>query len=329
MLQYTSRWGATGLGVEWRKEDILSSKLGKEIKPRGNYKAYDERINTSVAIEHTVQWDKWVFSAGALLNHNTFISNEYALYPSLNASFHPFKNTKIAASWSRSTRMPTFTELYYNTETHQANENLKPEKSESADLSFNYRINFFEINLTGFLFWGKDMIDWIKATEEDKAFSSNLTKVNTQGIESVFRFRLFELLPALGEESVLSAGYTRMFQEYNTNGHISQSANALNYLRDKFTLQFNHRIYGKLSAGWYFRAQKRMGVYEKFENYRSVGRFEPYSAFSTLDLRLSYRYRDWAFHLNANNLYDTHYFDWGNIVQPGFQLSGGISLTLK
>jgi iron complex outermembrane receptor protein len=72
-----------------------------------------------------------------------------------------------------------------------------------------------------------------------------------------------------------------------------------------------------------------MGVYEKFENYKSAGRFEPYPAFSTLDLRLNYRYKDWDFHINANNLYDTHYFDWGNIVQPGFWLTGGISLVLK
>jgi iron complex outermembrane receptor protein len=329
ILQYISPWGATGWGVEWRKEDILSSKLGKEIKPHGNYKAYDERINTSVTLEHTVQSEKWVFSAGVLLNNNTFTGNEYRLYPSVNVSFRPFGNAKIAASWSKSTRMPTFTELYYNTETHQANENLKPEKSESTDLSFHYRTGFFEANLTGFLLWGRDMIDWIKVKEGDKAFSSNLTKVNTQGIEGIFRFRLVELFPALGEKSALTVGYTRLFQEYDARGHISQSANALNYLRDKFTVQFNHRIYGELSAGWYFRLQKRMGVYEKFENYKSAGRFEPYPVFSTLDLRLNYRYREWDFHVSVNNLYDTHYFDWGNIVQPGFWLSGGIVLCVK
>ncbi|MDR2682836.1 MAG: TonB-dependent receptor [Dysgonamonadaceae bacterium] len=329
ILQYTSRIGTTGLGVEWRKEDILSSKLGREIRPRGHYKAYDERINTSVTLEHTVQLSRWVFSAGALLNHNTFTGNEYGLYPSVSASFRPVESIKIAASWSKSTRMPTFTELYYNTETHQANENLKPEQSESADMSFNYRASFFEAHLTGFLLWGKNMIDWIKRAEGDKAFSSNLTKVNTQGIEGIFRFHLSGILPALGEKSVLSVAYTRLFQEYDAEGHISQSANALNYLRDKCTVQFNHRIYGGLSAGWYFRVQKRMGVYEKFEAYKSTGKFDSYPAFSTLDLRLNYRYRDWEFHVNANNLYDTHYFDRGNIVQPGFWLSGGISLVLK
>jgi iron complex outermembrane receptor protein len=225
--------------------------------------------------------------------------------------------------------MPTFTELYYNTETHIANENLKPEKSESVDLSFNYRTPFFDANLTGFLLWGRDMIDWIKVTETDKPASSNLTKVNTQGIEANFRFHLSKLLPALGEKSSFAMGYTRLFQEYDAGGNISQSANALNYLRDKFSAQLNHSIGGGFSAGWYFRFQKRMGKYEKFENYQSTGKFEAYPAFSTLDIRLNYQYKDWELHVSANNLYDTHYSDWGNIVQSGFWLSGGIRLILK
>jgi iron complex outermembrane receptor protein len=331
ILQYTSSLGVTSFGGEWRKEDITSSKLGKAMaNPKGNYKAYDDRINTSATLEHTLQLiDKWTLSAGVLMNHNTFISGEYGFYPSVSAAYRPVESLKIATSWSKSTRMPTFTELYYNTETHQANENLKPEKSESVDLSLNYRTPLFDANLTGFLLWGRDMIDWIKVTAADKPASSNLTKVNTQGIEGNIRLHLFQLFPALGEKSALVVGYTRLFQDYDTGGHISQSANALNYLRDKFAVQLNHEISGGFSANWYFRFQKRMGTYEKFEAYQSTGRFELYPAFSTLDLRLNYRYKDWELHVSANNLYDTHYFDWGNIPQPGFWLQGGIALTIR
>jgi iron complex outermembrane receptor protein len=330
ILQYSSKWGVTGLVGDWRKEDMLSSKLGKEMsKPRGRYTAYDDRINTSLSFEHTLKLERWLFSAGVLMNHNTFKSGDYGFYPSVSASYRPASPFKIAASWSKSTRMPTFTELFYNTETHQANENLLPEKSESADLSLSYNNALFEAQLTGFLLWGRDMIDWIKQREEDKPTASNITKVNTQGFDASVRFRLYDLIPALGERAALSVSYTRLFQEYDADGNISQAANAINYLRDKLIIGLNHQIADNLSANWYFRLQKRMGDYEKYENYAATGIRETYPAFSTLDFRLDYRWDDLDIHLSANNLYNTKYFDWGNVPTPGFWLSGGVSYKMK
>jgi iron complex outermembrane receptor protein len=330
ILQYSSQFGITGLGGEWRKEDMLSSKLGKEMAiPHGRYTAYDDRINTSLSLEHTLKLDRWLFSAGILMNHNTFKSGNYSLYPSLSASYRPIDALKISASWSQSTRMPTFTELYYNTATHQANENLLPEKSESIDLSLGYHNTLIDIQLAGFSLWGRNMIDWIKQQPTDNPTSTNITKVSMQGIDASIRFRLYPLIPALEERATLSVAYARLFQEYDAGEHISQAANAINYLRDKLVIGFNHRIAGNLSANWYFRLQKRMGDYEKYEDYAATGIRETYPAFSTLDLRLDYRWEDFNVHLAANNLYNTKYVDWGNVPTPGFWLSGGVSYTIK
>ena len=71
-----------------------------------------------------------------------------------------------------------------------------------------------------------------------------------------------------------------------------------------------------------------MGTYEKYVDQVKTGD-EHYPAFSTLDLKLNYAVRDVSFNLNLNNLYDTRYFDLGNIPQPGFWLSAGIAYTLK
>jgi iron complex outermembrane receptor protein len=330
ILQYVSRFGITGLAGEWRKEDMLSSKLGKEMaKPHRHYSAYDDRINTSLSLEHTLKLEKWLLSAGVLMNHNTFKNGNYELYPSVSASYRPAEAFKIAASWSKSTRMPTYTELYYNTATHQANENLLPEKSESVDLSFGYHNRLIEARLTGYLLWGRNMIDWIQKTLSDNLTSTNITKVDARGIDASVRIRLCDLTAALGENAALSVAYTRLFQEYDAAGNISQSANAANYLRDKLVVGFNHRITGNLSANWYFRLQKRMGDYERYDNYAPTGIREGYPAFSTLDLRIDYRWTDWNFHVNANNLYNTRHFDWGNVPTPGFWLSGGIAYTVK
>jgi iron complex outermembrane receptor protein len=213
--------------------------------------------------------------------------------------------------------MPTFTDLYYTTVTHDGNTGLRPEKSESFDLGIQYSAASFQAYLRGFLLRGRDMIDWVKVNPQDSKWASwNLTEVNTQGIEAGIRFSSF-----------LTVDYARMQQVSDTQEMISMYT--LNYLRDKLTIQLNHPI-GKvkgLSAGWRFRFQKRMGTYEKFENLEKTGDV-PYPAFSTLDLRLNYAYQDITFHLNLNNLYDTYYFDKGNVPQAGFWLMGGISYLL-
>lgn len=325
IFNYKWKLGTTSLGGELRREDIMSSVLGKEmVEPHRKYKMYDDRTNTSVALEHTLNLEKFVFSAGVLMNHNTLLNGKYKFYPSVSASYRPVDGFNISSSWSKSTRMPTFTDLYYTTETHNGNSGLKPEKSESLELNFKYSQSFFSAYLTGFLLWGRDMIDWVKV--DDKWASWNLTKVDTRGVEMGVKLRLGDVIPALGGQSSLSLDYARMHQTSDTQEMVSLYS--LNYLRDKFTAQFHHQIYKGLSAGWYFRFQKRMGFYEKYENLEKVGN-EPYPAFSTLDLKLNYKYNDLQFNLSMNNLYDTHYFDRGNIPQAGFWLMGGISYTFR
>lgn len=325
IFMYRSALGTTSLGGELRREDIMSTVLGKEMtEPHRRYTHYDDRTNSSIALEHNLNLEKVVLSAGLLMNHNTLLDGEYKFYPSVSATYRPTNELGISSSWTKSTRMPTFTDLYYTTETHNGNSGLKPEKSESLELGIKYRNSFVNAYLTGFLLWGRDMIDWVKASE--KWASWNLTEVNTQGMEMGVRFRLGSLIPLLGEQASLSLDYARMHQSSDTRDMVSLYS--LTYLRDKFTATFNHQIYKALSAGWYFRLQKRMGFYEVFQNLEKTGE-APYPAFSTLDLKLNYKHQDMAFHLTLNNLYDTHYFDRGNIPQAGFWLMGGISYTFR
>lgn len=325
ILMYRSKLGTTSLGGELRREDIMSTVLGEEMaKPHRKYTHYDDRTNSSVALEHTLNLEKVVLSAGVLMNHNTLLDGEYKFFPSVSATYRPTTKFSISSSWTKSTRMPTFTDLYYTTETHNGNSGLRPEMSESLELGFKYRNSFVSAYLTGFLLWGSDMIDWVKVG--DKWASWNLTEVNTQGVEMGVRFRLSDIAPTLGENASLSLDYARMHQSSDTHDMVSMYS--LAYLRDKFTATFNHQIYKGLSAGWYFRFQKRMGLYEVYENLKKTGE-SPYPAFSTLDLRLNYKYKDVVFNLTLNNLYDTHYFDRGSIPQAGFWLMGGISYKFR
>lgn len=330
IFMYRSKFGNTSLGGELRREDVMSNVLGKAmVNPHRKYTNYDGRTNASVALEHTMNIKRVSLSAGVLVNHNTIESSKYKFYPSVSVSYRPVDKINIYTSWSNSTRMPTFTDLGYTTETHEGNDGLKLEKSQSVDLGLKYNNSWVSTYAIGFLMWGRNIIDWVKITKPDgtvKSASWNHTKLNTQGVEMGVKFKLADLLPVLGYNSYISFDYTRMHQDVNTGVYTSEFA--LQYLRDKFTTQFNHQIYKGLSAGWYFRYQKRMGEYMKIVNKEEVGRRE-YPAFSTLDLKLSYQHKSVLLNLSFNNLYNTSYFDRGNIPMPGFWFTGGISYTFK
>lgn len=328
ILSYLSRLGNTSLGAEYRTESIVSSVLGKPMStPYGNFSQYDERTNSGIALEHTFSYRKMAASAGVLFNHNT-LDDELNLFPSINIAYRPVEHFKIFSSWNKSTRMPTFTDLYYTTVTHDGNADLKSEKSEAVEFGLNYNHQFFSAYATGFLQWGRDIIDWVKIETGDgsKYASWNHTELNTSGIEAGVQFALGKLVPIAGDNSTLKLDYTRMHQTIDTQNYESRFA--LNYLRDKFTAQFNHTIVGSLSASWFFRYQHRMGNYEKIINLESAG-YEAYKPFSTLDVKINYAWNNMNIYMNLNNIYDTYYFDLGNIPQARFWLKGGISYTLK
>jgi iron complex outermembrane receptor protein len=325
IFQYTSRLGVTNLGGEWRREAIVSSNLGRPMAtPQGRYTHHDERTNTALTLEHTVEWKRLTVSAGGLMNRNTLLVG-VRFYPSVCVACRPVSAFRIYTTWSRSTRLPTFTDLYYTTETHTANERLKPERSESVDWGVRFNHPFVTATLTAYLMWGRDIIDWVRASGNDRWASWNLTETDKQGVEAGLTFCLGQRWPALGERSTLSVNYARMNQTCDSKG--LESRYSLNYLRDKLTAQLNHPVYRGLSAGWYLRFQKRMGVFRKYENGVDMG-LHPFPAFSTLDLKLNYSHGNWNFYLDLNNLYDTHYYDIGNVPQAGRWLMGGVSYRL-
>lgn len=326
-LQYTSHLGITSLGAEFRNEGIMSTVLGEKMKNiTGRYTHSDNRTNISYVLEHNLLFKKFTLSVGVLANYNTYLKKDYKFYPTINGSYRISNNLKVYASWNKATRMPTFTDLYYTTATHIGNIDLKPEDSESVDLGFKYSTPFVKAYITGYLMKGKNMIDWIKENPDDKWESRNISEIDKKGVDVGATFFLKELFPSINPSTTLQLGYSRLYQKHNSGELISNYT--LNYLRDKFTTQINHPIYKGISANWNFRWQKRMGTYLKYENLKPTVR-QPYPYFSTLDLQINWKLKDFVVTATANNIFDRKYFDLGNIPQAGFWLMTGVSYTLK
>ncbi|MCU6167796.1 TonB-dependent receptor, partial [Enterobacter roggenkampii] len=101
IFSYKSKFGNTSLGGEIRREDIMSTKLGTlMVEPHRKYTKYDDRTNTSVSLEHTYSIERFVLSAGALMNHNTLRDNQYKFYPSVSVTYRPSDKINVSSSWS-------------------------------------------------------------------------------------------------------------------------------------------------------------------------------------------------------------------------------------
>ena len=78
-----------------------------------------------------------------------------------------------------------------------------------------------------------------------------------------------------------------------------------------------------LSLSLNFRWQDRVGSYTDFDS--TVCDYEPYAL---LDTRLTWQQPRWKVYLEATNLFDNHYHDYGLVTQPGRWLIAGFSLGL-
>lgn len=328
-IAYTTEWGTTSITPEVRREEIMSSNLGKTMhEAHGKYTKYDARTNWSIALSQSVNIAKFEFLAGILFNHNTLEKHKYRFLPSLGISYQADYQWTIYSNWSNSTRIPSFTELWYTTETHQGNSQLKAEVSHAVELGFKYKNNLFSAYMTGFLNYGRNIIDWVKIEKEPNQYiyaSWNQTKVNTQGLEMGAKIDLNNIFPSMQPKLKIGVDYTRINQDINNQNQISRFQK--NYLRDKVTSYISADILDNLTVSAYYKYQYRMGTYEGWENNQSTT--TPYSSFSTVDLKVAYTYQYCTFTLNVNNVFDNKAVEIDNIPQAGFWLIGGFSYRLR
>lgn len=313
-LNYSSVIGLTTLVGNLRHEDIVSGNLGRpRSKPEGEFTKYDGRTRSSLTLEHTVNLDHWTLSAGALYQHTDFSGARNKVLPSVSASYRPDSHWSLSASWSKSLRLPTFTELWYTGAEQQPGTDLRPEVAEAGELTARYAGSILSGYLSGFLQEGTDFLDWVKFTPEDKKYTShNIGSIRSRGLELGLSFRYGEYLPVLGKNSQLKVDYLYMTQTHDAGDLISKYT--LNYLRHKLGAHLNYQIGESFEGSWHLRYQDR------------VNAVKPYA---TLDAKFGYRATPHLrFALEINNITNTQYADLVGMPQPGLWLSGGVTYSL-
>ena len=239
------------------------------------------------------------------------------VYPGIDISYRPTPSWRLHAALNTSLRMPSFTEMYYKLQGYKADPHLKPEEMTAIEAGANYTKGNLSIAATAWYHHGRNMIDWIMDTSlgDDAVWQSvNHAKVNSVGAEAKAKLTV--------ESGQFTVSYSFINQNKEQEANII-SQYALEYLRHKLIANAQIHLVSNLTLGVNFRWQDRVGQYTDFD-----GHAQDYKPYALVDTRLTWQEPKYKLYIEANNLLDTSYHDFGLVEQPGRWIIAGFNVKL-
>jgi iron complex outermembrane receptor protein len=330
---FSSCFGKTALGVEFRSENILSNVLGKPLfKPvpipgeKGHeFTFYANRNNFSLYAEHSVYFDRLNISGGMMANFNTQTGNHLNLYPGIDLSWDVLKCLKFYSSVNKSLRIPTFTDLYYSSPTNTGNPSLKPEEAVAVESGLKYNNQWLSAHVLYFHRWGNNLIDWVQKSGETIWKAENLTDLNTDGIEVSINLIPGKILKNKSLIKSIKFSYSWLDQGKESGFYSSQYV--MDYLKNKIVLGITHSFSKRVGADWTFSYQDRNGKYTKWEG-STYGKEVSYPHLFLADARIFWQNKVGIIYLESSNLFDQNQMDYSNVMQPGRWIKFGIKAQI-
>ena len=104
-------------------------------------------------------------------------------FPGLDVGYRLNNQVKLFANMGWTTRIPTYTDLYYSDSGNVGNPDLQEERAFSSELGLKYNTQNIFIQTSIFSRNATDQIDWFRVTEMDKWMPDNFSKATYQGVE--------------------------------------------------------------------------------------------------------------------------------------------------
>lgn len=285
----TGLLGRVGLGLEWGQERITSSNLGKHARQHQSL-FFDDSLAVG---------ERWDLGFSLRLDDFSEFDQAYTGSSSLKFKLNP----RMAFNFgiSRSMRVPSFTELYYNDVTTLGNADLSAEKAWNYQVGFEYQQEEFSSGLVFFLRQENKMIDWVRADPSQKWQARNFTSDNVLGAEYSLHKKFNRLFS-------LDANYTYTDKAVDNQGYLYKYG--LNYARHLVSTVFNLDLpFGRQEIGFDYKMRP--------------GR----RGWLLLNAGLNYNLnKNTKIFLNLTNILNVEYQDIVGIPQPGRYVQAGLRL---
>ena len=331
---FTSSFGKTAFGTDIRSENIKSNVLGtplvNPIPVPGEagkfFTKSDNRTNISLFVEHSLYLEHFTASAGFMANRNSQLGPKWNVFPGIDLSYQLSSVLKWYASINSSLRMPTFTDLYYSSPTNKGNALLQPEKSVEYESGLKYQLKGIDGHIAYFHRSGNNMIDWVRKPEDNIWYAQNITHLNTEGLEFSAKINPGKLLDKKVFIQLINFSWSYLAQ--NKQSGIYASQYILDYLKNKINIGISHKIIKNIGINWQISYMDRNGTYTNWDGSK-YGNQVDYKPFVLFDSRLYWSKKGTTCYLEASNLFNKSYHDFGNVPEPGRWLKIGIIQQLS
>lgn len=291
------RTHAVGAGAKskWIAGDGLSLILGGELG--GDWIASDSLGDHAFARTSVFGEGQWDLGHSLTiypgLRLDVYSQFGAAASPSLSAGWRITPRLRLRSSAGRAFRIPTFTELYYRDPNHEADSSLKPESSWAAELGLDFLPSAEWIgSVTFFSRYDKDVIDWVRSSAADKWRTSNIRRIQAEGME-------LALEHTFDSRARIGVHYSVLSMDAGTVDFISKYV--LDYARHSWSAATH------FSMPLAFRYQQKL-AYKR----RADGR-----SYWLLDGRLERDFHRVTAALDFTNLFNSSYQEVRGVDMPG------------
>jgi vitamin B12 transporter len=324
------RFGKTSLGLDFRNEHILSNVLGNPLEVPVKVRSYDSvfyskstnRLNSGLYAEHSFSRKKITVQAGLMAHHNSGLA-KFRVYPGLDIRYNLKNYLSLFGAINKTLRMPTFTDMFYKSPVQKGNPQLKPEEALTLEGGIKYNSPVMKAHLTSFFRKGYNLIDWVKDPSPDSLIwrSMNHTQINLGGAEISFK-----ITPPSNSRSdrIQSAEISYAFLQAGSDHGNFLSKYALDYLRHQIISSFDFRIGGKWYTSLRMTWRDRNGTYQD-----GKGLVVSYKPYWISDVRMYRKADQLTLFANLSNIFNSRYFDYGGIRQPGVWFMAGMTVDVN
>ncbi|WP_181918228.1 MULTISPECIES: TonB-dependent siderophore receptor [unclassified Wenzhouxiangella] len=205
------------------------------------------------------------------------------------------------ASWARSARVPSYTELFLQTGGNLGNPDLEPERSDYAEAGLRFRAGAHRINLALFERRTDTLIDWARTLGDVQWQAGQFDGHRSRGGEMEWRW-----FPD-----------TRWLERVDLAGTVLDTELDARGLEIKYALDYPERGFTG-GAVWRLAESVRLTTRARYQD-RSTG-----ESGTLVDLRLGWRVSRVELFVEGNNLLDKRLVEAGFAPLPGRWLYAGI-----
>ena len=303
-LQSYNKLGALGAGVDFNRVWLSSNNLGQR-----------ERTVFSFSAEQRFSMldDKLKITPGVQFNY--YSDFDPVFLPGIDFGYELREGIGLFANVGYTYRVPSYTDLFYNSPINLGNGNLQPEYALSYEVGVrSTNIKGIEAQLSLFYRDGRDIIDWVLETPGDSVWrANNIAELSHTGVDASLDIRFKSLLNKKNywleylnfgftyiDATVDQSGLSSKYALENLNFQLTSNIR-INYIGNKLYQTFSMRYFDRVNLEDYFIANTRL-------TWQS-SRFKVFA--------------------NVSNIFDTEYKETNLVVMPGRWASLGIAVKLE